>query len=158
MLYSDTKCIDYVEKWPFIVIFYINYTFLESVFEPCYIQNHVITNHVIKRLCCIYLFASTVFLKASQNCSNLIRRTINNILRKWHYSAHSLASLMSLYVVKSTVSLRYDNVFHLVGFISLLAAVDIRMKCNIMGSSLKKQFVHGNNSLIIIIISSHWII
>ena len=28
--------------------------FLGSIFEPCYIKNRVITNHVIKRLSCIF--------------------------------------------------------------------------------------------------------
>ena len=36
--------------WSF---FNIIYTFLGSIFEPCYIQNRVITNRVIKRLWCI---------------------------------------------------------------------------------------------------------
>ena len=35
--------------WSF---FNIIYSFLGSMFEPCYIQNRVITNHVIKRLKC----------------------------------------------------------------------------------------------------------
>ena len=38
-----------------MVIFNIIYTFLGSIFEPCYIQNRVITNHVIKRLKCILI-------------------------------------------------------------------------------------------------------
>ena len=42
-------------KWSF---FYIIYTFLGSIFEPCYIQNRVITNHVIKRLCCVWVSVS----------------------------------------------------------------------------------------------------
>ena len=37
--------------WSF---FNIIYTFLGSIFEPFYIQNHVITNCVIKRLKCNY--------------------------------------------------------------------------------------------------------
>ena len=37
--------------WSF---FNIVYTFLGSVFEPCYIQNHVITNRVIQRLKCMW--------------------------------------------------------------------------------------------------------
>ena len=47
---SKQKCIDYIEKWPFI--FNIIYSFLESIFEPCYIQNRVISNRVIKRFKC----------------------------------------------------------------------------------------------------------
>ena len=31
-------------------IFNIIYAFLESIFEPCYIQNFILMNHVIKRL------------------------------------------------------------------------------------------------------------
>ena len=38
----------------------------------------------------IYLFASAIFLKALQNCFDLSGRTINSV-RKWHYSACSLA-------------------------------------------------------------------
>ena len=77
-------------------------------------------------------FASTVFLKASQNCFNLCRKTIYN-LRKWHYSVHSLAALMSLQVVKFHDVMVMSLI--LVGFMSLLAAAD-KMKCNNMGSSL----------------------
>ena len=36
-----------------VIFFNIIYTFLGSIFEPCYIQNRVITNHIIKRLWCI---------------------------------------------------------------------------------------------------------
>ena len=39
--------------WSF---FNIIYTFLVSIFEPCFIQNRVITNHVIKRLKCMLIF------------------------------------------------------------------------------------------------------
>ena len=35
--------------------FNIIYTFFGSIFEPCYIQNSVITNHVIKRLECMLI-------------------------------------------------------------------------------------------------------
>ena len=35
-----------------MVIFQYNLYILGSIFEPCYIQNHVITNHVIKRFRC----------------------------------------------------------------------------------------------------------
>ena len=34
------------------LFFNIIYTFLGSIFEPCYIQKHVITNRVIRRLWC----------------------------------------------------------------------------------------------------------
>ena len=37
---------------------YIIYTFLGSIVEPCYIQNSVITNRVIKRLMCSRLGGS----------------------------------------------------------------------------------------------------
>ena len=39
--------------WSFLNIIY---TFLGSIFEPCYIQNLVITNRVIQRLKCIDIF------------------------------------------------------------------------------------------------------
>ena len=39
--------------WSF---FNIIYTFLGSIFEPSYIQNRVIRNHVIKRLKCNIIF------------------------------------------------------------------------------------------------------
>ena len=39
--------------WSF---FNIIYTFLGSILEPCYIQNHVITDRVIKRLKCISVY------------------------------------------------------------------------------------------------------
>ena len=42
-----------------MVIFLYNQYILRSIFEPCYIQNHVIRNHVIKRLMCI--FQDTVY-------------------------------------------------------------------------------------------------
>ena len=35
---------------------YIIYTFWGSIYKPCYIQNRVITNSVIKRLWCIIMF------------------------------------------------------------------------------------------------------
>ena len=35
---------------PFMVIFQYNLYILGSIFEPCYVQNRVTTNHVIKRL------------------------------------------------------------------------------------------------------------
>ena len=47
-------------------LFSIIYTFLGSIFEPCYIQNRVITNHIIKRLKCIgslYIGTSTSSVK-----------------------------------------------------------------------------------------------
>ena len=34
------------------------------------------------------------------------------------------------YLTASTVSWRYNNAFHLVGFMSLVAAEDVKMKCN----------------------------
>ena len=46
---SKQKYIDYIEKCPFMV--YIIYTFLGSIFKPCYIQNRVIMNRVIKEVC-----------------------------------------------------------------------------------------------------------
>ena len=62
--------------WSF---FNIIYTFLGSIFEPCYIQNCVIMNHVIKRLkcSCFIFFFSPSFIaykicnpySASLNCS-----------------------------------------------------------------------------------------
>ena len=42
-----------LKKYNFYPFFNIIYTFLGSIFEPCYIQNRVITNHVIKSLLCI---------------------------------------------------------------------------------------------------------
>ena len=53
LCYIQTKCIDYIEKWPFMVIFLYNLYIFLSIFEPCCIQNRVITNCVIKRLMCI---------------------------------------------------------------------------------------------------------
>ena len=48
--------------WSF---FNIIYTFLGSILEPCYIQNHVIMNRVIKRLKCtaklVFAFGSKLF-------------------------------------------------------------------------------------------------
>ena len=52
VLYPN-KNIDYIEKWPWWSFFYIIFTFLGSIIEPCCIQNCVITNSVIKRLMCI---------------------------------------------------------------------------------------------------------
>ena len=49
---SKQKCIDYIEKWPFMVIFLYNLYYFWSIFEQYYIQNRVITNRVIKRLLC----------------------------------------------------------------------------------------------------------
>ena len=55
--YIETKTYRVYSKndhlWSF---FYIIYTFLESIFKPCYIQNRVMTNSVIKRLMCIVEF------------------------------------------------------------------------------------------------------
>ena len=45
--------------WSF---FNIIYTVLVSIFEPCYIQNSVITNRVIKRLECIDIYHMTTLL------------------------------------------------------------------------------------------------
>ena len=48
---SKQKCIDNTKRWwPF---FYIIYTLLGSIFKPCYIQNCVLTNSVIKGFLCI---------------------------------------------------------------------------------------------------------
>ena len=52
---SKQKCIDYIEKLPLMVIFLYNLYILGSIFEPCYIQNLVITKPIIKRLWCIKL-------------------------------------------------------------------------------------------------------
>ena len=43
---------------------------------------------------------------------------------------------VSLHDVMSTVSWRYGNIFHLVGFMSLLEAEEVNMKCNSAGNSL----------------------
>ena len=45
---SKQNCVDYIEKWPFMVIFQYNLYIFLSIFEPCYIQNHVITDRVIQ--------------------------------------------------------------------------------------------------------------
>ena len=37
-----------------VCVFYIISTFLGFMFEPCYVENRVITNCVIKRLICIF--------------------------------------------------------------------------------------------------------
>ena len=51
--------------WSF---FNIIYTFLGSIFEPCYFQNRVITNHVIKRLqCTFYTFSLLPQLKIGRS-------------------------------------------------------------------------------------------
>ena len=41
---SKQKCIDYIEKWPFMVIFQYNQYILGSIFELCYNQNRINKN------------------------------------------------------------------------------------------------------------------
>ena len=53
--------------WSFLWSFFnIIYTFLGSIFEPCYIRNCVITNRVIKRLKCIRLFSGCFLVRRGQ--------------------------------------------------------------------------------------------
>ena len=45
-------------------LFNIIYTFLGSIFEPCYIQNRVIVNRVKKRLWCTHTY---IFMESKKN-------------------------------------------------------------------------------------------
>ena len=71
--YIQTKNVKIILKndhlWSF---FNIIYTFLGSTFEPCYIQNCVIMNHVIKRLKCISIYClhipQSLFLHDGTTC------------------------------------------------------------------------------------------
>ena len=74
-----------------MVIFNIIYTFLESIFEPSYIQNRVITNRVIKRLKCIFillhLFQS--FMPIMQGQSGNLHDFINSSSSSLSSNNHS---------------------------------------------------------------------
>ena len=59
--------------WSF---FYIIYTCLGSIIEMCCIQNHVITNHVIKRLMCIYPKYSRVRTRISFSFATIFANLI----------------------------------------------------------------------------------
>ena len=66
--YIQTKNVYIILKndqlWSF---FNLIYTVLESIFEPCYIQNHVIMNRVIKRSWCTYKYFWKIFLFYHEN-------------------------------------------------------------------------------------------
>ena len=55
LCYIQTKMYRLYRKWPLMAIFLYTliYTFLGSIFKPCYIQNCVLMNSVIKRFTCI---------------------------------------------------------------------------------------------------------
>ena len=52
-VHPNKICIDYKEKWPFMVIFLYNLYSLGIHFKLCYIQNDIIMNSVIKSFVCI---------------------------------------------------------------------------------------------------------
>ena len=95
--------------WSF---FNIIYTFLGSIFEPCYIQNRVITNRVIKRLKCIMEIEMEISrkttttehsLKVTEQQGKERRRRFRDI--KSNYKTSSPKRQQSL--TWGTVSLRY---------------------------------------------------
>ena len=68
--------------WSF---FNIIYSFLGSIVDPCYIQNRVIMNRVIKRLWCIYYHVYDDQLSFSQNWGWLGVAKVLCILCHWGF-------------------------------------------------------------------------
>ena len=77
-------------------IFYNIYTFMGSIFEPCYSQNCVITKHVIKGLMFIYS-AIKIWLYTLLTCL-------------WDYSASYLSALTCIVEFTKQLEKRRKNV------------------------------------------------
>ena len=80
--------------WSF---FNILYKFLGSIFEPCYIQNCVITNHVIKRLKCILvlIYVASLYPYDGISLSECLAFHYQCI---WHIIVHMSGITLTIYL------------------------------------------------------------